>query len=326
MIKTYASLGPACSTVEVLRPMLAQGLTGLRLNLSHGTLDSFRPWLDAVHTAAVLEGVSPELIFDLQGSETRIGELSAPLTLVTGQTVSLGRTGIPADEDVVAALTPGQQILLSDGEIELTAQSVAYGSATCRVTLGGTLTSRKSLYLPNAFPDRPVLSEKDRAELPRALKWGATAIMHPFVRRRQELVELRAFLHENDLDALRLFAKVEDPTGVENLPDWMALCDEVVIARGDLGTTVPLWVLPRVQKAIAALCRKSKKPFMVCTQLLESMIHQPKPTRAELLDVYNACLDGASSLLLTGETTTGQYPVEAVTMLERLVREAEHRA
>jgi pyruvate kinase len=323
MIKTYASLGPTCCTVDTIRPMLAKGLTGLRLNLSHGALEPCLPWIDAVHTAAALEGVNPELIFDTQGSETRTGVLEKPMLLQEGQSVKVGREGIPVDADVIEVLTPGQAIVLANGAIELRVEKTGGASVLCRVTQGGELGSQKSLYLPGAFPNRPVLSAKDRRELPMARECGATAVMHPFIRRRQDLTELRAFLKQNDLEFLRIFAKVEDPTGVENLADWLDLCDEVVIARGDLGTSVPLWELPRVQKEIAKLCREGGKAFMVATEMLDSMTRRPEPTRAEVLDIYNACLDGAASVMLTGETASGDYPVESVDYLLRVVREAE---
>lgn len=323
MIQTYATLGPACYRLETLTPMLAAGLTGVRLNLSHKALVECRPWVENLQRAAVLTGTQPELIIDLQGCEIRIGELRRPMTLQTGDTVLIGKLGIPAEGDVIAAMRPEMTLLLDDGAIQLAVESVADGSARCRILRGGTLKSRKSLFLPDVDLQRPILSDKDRVDLLLAAEYGVTGIMHPFIRRRRDLEELRAAMAQKGLSHLRVFAKVEDLVGVENLADWLELADVVTIARGDLGNAMPLWQLPHVQKQISAVCRAHNKPFLLVTHLLESMTYRPIPSRAEVVDIYNACADGAAAVMLTGETAQGKYPVEAVQYLINTVREAE---
>ena len=323
MIQTYATLGPACYRVETLEPMLAAGLTGVRLNLSHKTLVECRPWVENLHRAAVLTGTQPELIIDLQGREIRIGELRRPMTLQAGDTVLIGKLGIPAEGDVIAAMRPEMTLLLDDGAIQLAVESVADGSARCRILRGGTLESRKSLFLSDVNLQRPILSDKDRVDLLLAAEYGVTGIMHPFIRDRRDLEKLRTAMAQKGLSHLRVFAKVEDLAGVENLADWLDLADVVTIARGDLGNAMPLWQLPRVQKQISAVCRAHNKPFLLVTHLLESMTYRPIPSRAEVVDIYNACADGAAAVMLTGETAQGKYPVEAVQYLISTVREAE---
>lgn len=323
MIETYATLGPACCQTDTIRAMLAQGLTGLRLNLSHKSLAECRPWLENLWTAAAIEGLEPELMIDLQGSELRTGSLRRAMTLQEGDTVLMGKLGIPVEADAMAAVAVDMEILVDDGAVKLRVESVEGGSAVCRILRGGVLESRKSLYLPGVDLDRPILTDKDKEDLLAAKDCGVTGVMHPFIRHRRDLEQLREALGEKNLSHLRIFAKVEDLVGVRNLPDWLELADVVTIARGDLGNAMPLWQLPRVQKHISAVCREKGKPFLLVTHLLESMTQNPVPTRAEVLDIYNACIDGASAVMLTGETARGKYPAEAVRYLINTVREAE---
>ena len=192
-----------------------------------------------------------------------------------------------------------------------------------RVTRGGVLTGHKSLTPEGTELHRPALCEADLADLAQAAALGVSAVMQPFVRSADDLRTVRQAMAENGLAHAELFAKVEDQTGLDALPDWMDLCDVVTIARGDLGSSLPLEQLPAAQKHIAALCRSRRKPFLVVTQLLHSMIDHPTPTRAEVLDIYNAVLDGADCLMLTGETAQGRYPLAALDWLMRVAQEAQ---
>lgn len=322
-MKTYATLGPACMQPDTLCAMLRTGLTGFRLNLSHTTLPACAPWLQQLSAAAAQTGTHPELIIDMRGSELRIGELPHPVELSVDDPIRFGRGGLPIDEDILAALRPGQMILLDDDSIRLMADSNDGHAAVCRCIQGGTLGSRKSISLPGIELERPAVSPEDHADLAVATDYGVTGIMHPFIRCRSDVEQVRHAMAQHGLSPLTLFAKVEDETGLQNLPDWIDLCDVVTIARGDLGSNLPLWKLPQAQKEIAALCCKVGKPFLVVTQLLSSMIANPSPTRAEVSDIYNACLDGASALMLTNETAQGRYPVESVEWLLRVAQEGE---
>lgn len=316
-MKTYATLGPACCEKEIIAEMLSDGLTGFRLNLSHTTLPQCAPWIYALHEAEDSCGKKAELIIDMRGGEIRIGQLAYPFPLRQGDTVELGKD-IPVDDDILSALKPGLTLLLDDGAMELTVLSA---DGKCRVERGGMLGSRKSL--SGIDLTRPAVSPEDHDDMALARLYGVTGIMHPFVRSRSDLLQVRQAMAQHGLDSLTLFAKVEDAQGLATLPDWLELADVITVARGDLGTNLPLWELPRAQKKISALCKDAGKPFLVVTQLLHSMIDHSGPTRAEVSDIYNACLDGASALMLTNETAQGSYGADAVRWLIRVAAEGE---
>ncbi len=315
-VMLYGTLGPACSDPKILERMFAEGMDGVRLNLSHTTLEESAPLLDAYRAAAKACGKRPLLLIDLQGPELRIGPLSRPLSLTAGERI--GVDAIPFPHEVLSALTDGQELLLDDGRLQLRAEDG--GLAVLR---GSVLESRKSVALPGRTIKTPALTDADRAQIQQAAEYGVTAVMQPFVRGRDDLLEVRAALNDAGLNDVRLFAKIENTAGIEALPSLLPHCDEIVIARGDLGNAVPLCELPAVQKRIAAACRQAGRDFTVVTQLLDSMTHRPVPTRAEVSDVFNAVLDGAASVMLTGETATGDYPDLAIRTLFQTVRAAE---
>ena len=317
-MRYYATLGPSCCDTAALAALLRRGITGFRLNLSHTPLAARTDWIDALHAAERETGLHAQLMIDLRGPEVRIGNMPAPLPLAEGAAVTLG-ADIPVDGDVLNALRPGMTVLLDDGAMALT----VVDGGVCRVTRGGTLTGHKSLTLEGADLRRPALCEADLADLAQAAALGVNAVMQPFVRSAGDLRVVRQTMVENGLADAELFAKVENQPGLDALPDWLALCDVVTIARGDLGSSLPLERLPAAQKRIAVLCRSRGKPFLVVTQLLHSMIDHPSPTRAEVLDIYNAVLDGADCLMLTGETAQGRYPLESADWLIRVAQEAE---
>lgn len=317
-MRYYATLGPSCCDTAALAALLRRGVTGFRLNLSHTPLAARTDWIAALHEAERKTGLRAQLMIDLRGPEVRIGDMPVPLPLAEGAAVTLG-ADIPVDGDVLDALRPGMTVLLDDGAMALT----VVDGGVCRVTRGGTLTGHKSLTLEGVDLRRPALCEADLADLSQAAALGVNAVMQPFVRSAGDLRVVRQTMAENGLADAELFAKVENQPGLDALPDWLALCDVVTIARGDLGSSLPLEQLPAAQKRIAALCRSHRKPFLVVTQLLHSMIDHPSPTRAEVLDIYNAVLDGADCLMLTGETAQGRYPLESADWLIRVAQEAE---
>ena len=317
-MRYYATLGPSCCDTAALAALLRRGVTGFRLNLSHTPLAARTDWIAALHVAERETGLRAQLMIDLRGPEVRIGDMPVPLPLAEGAAVTLG-ADIPVDGNVLDALRPGMTVLLDDGAMALT----VVDGGVCRVSRGGTLTGHKSLTLEGVDLRRPALCEADLADLSQAAALGVNTVMQPFVRSADDLCAVRAAMADSGLAHAELFAKIENQAGLDTLPDWMDLCDVVTIARGDLGSSLPLEQLPAAQKRIAALCRSRRKPFLVVTQLLHSMIDHPAPTRAEVLDIYNAVLDGADCLMLTGETAQGRYPAEASAWLIRVAREAE---
>ncbi len=318
-VKIYGTLGPACADPETLEQMFRAGMDGLRLNLSHSTLEESEPLLAACEKAARTCGLRPELLIDMQGPELRIGRLAQPMVLSPGALLPL--EAIPFSPETAAVLegcAPGQSLLLDDGKLLLQTEKTGL-----RVIRGGLLESRKSVALPGCELQSPAMTQADRAQLRQAGSWGVTAVMQPFVRSREDLLELRSALDQAGAENIRLLAKIENRRGLEKLEELIPCCDEIVIARGDLGNAMELWELPAAQKRIAAACRRRGRDFMVVTQMLDSMTHRPVPTRAELSDVFNAVLDGAASVMVTGETAAGEYPVQVIRYLSATVRQAE---
>lgn len=323
MLEIYGTLGPACGDAATLEKMLELGMTGMRLNLSHIALPQAEEWVEALHRAAQALGVRPRLLIDMQGPELRIGALGGPTHMIEGKNILLDqRGGIPLPQVVTERIRPGQELWMDDGKIRVEVFE-ACGGLRGKVLRGGVLLSRKSVAIPSQEIWLPPLTESDKENLRLAASFGVTGVMQPFVRCREDLDAVRAELAANGCGHVRLFAKIENRVGLEKLPEMLPVCDEVVIARGDLGNAVPLWELPRVQKEIAALCRAQGKDFMVVTQMLASMEHSAVPTRAEVSDIFNAVLDGAASVMVTGETAAGEYPVEVIRYLVKTAREAE---
>ena len=322
-VRIYGTLGPACADRETLGEMFRAGMDGLRLNLSHSGLEASAGLIEAFRGAAADCGKRPELLIDMQGPELRVGTLGAPIPLGVGE--ALASEAIPFPKEVREALAgaaPGQELLLDDGKLLLALERGEAGPRL-RVLRGGLLESRKSVALPGCEIRTPALTERDRAQLRRARDFGVTAVMQPFVRGPEDLRELRRALAEAGCPELRILAKIENRAGLERLAELIPCCDEIVVARGDLGNAMELWELPAVQKRIAAACRAAGRDFMVVTQMLDSMTHRPVPTRAEVCDVFNAVLDGAASVMVTGETAAGEYPVQVIRYLANTAREAE---
>lgn len=315
-LELYGTLGPACAREDILEGMFRAGMTGMRVNLSHMTLDQARPWIEIMHRAAARCGLEPDLLADLQGPEVRVGKLPAPLALKTGETVALDALLLPLP--LREMLAPGQEILLDDGKFLLE----TLDRDRAKVLRGGMLLPRKSAAVPGLTLTLPPLTPEDEDNLRRAEELGVTGVMQSFVRGREDVLALRSAFCRCGCKGIRLYAKVENRLGLETLPQWIDPADCIVIARGDLGNAIPLTRLPAAQKAIAGLAKERGKPFLVVTQLLASMEHSAVPTRAEVSDIYNAVLDGASALMLTGETAGGAFPREAMEVLCRTAQGA----
>lgn len=371
MAEIYATLGPACTQADVLEKMFAEGMTGMRLNLSHSGLKESEALIHRFWQAAQRAGVRAELLIDMQGPEARIGELHAPLHLKEAEEITfirpkqkeagevtfagpkrketgevtfagskrkeagemtfagpkrkeVGRYGgqIPIADQIFAVLEVGDHVLLDDGKLELVITSLE-PEITAHVLRGGILQKRKSLKIVDKPIAGPVLTDQDLENIRLAKDYGVTALMQPFVTEAAQLKEVRRQLIHNHGERIRIFAKIENREGVKNVRDLLPEADMIVIARGDLGNDMPLWELPAVQYRLSEICRNEGKPFLVVTQLLASMVHQPYPTRAEVSDIFHAVLDGAAAVMVTNETAVGKYPAEAVRYLYQTVQEAE---
>ena len=324
-VRIYGTIGPACKDRDTLRQMFGEGMTGVRLNLSHTTLDEAAELIESCHAAAADCGIKPELLIDMQGPELRVGRLKEAIRLTSGDLIGAADIPFPAAvKDVLEGAAYGQEVLLDDGKILLKAEQTEYaGKSMLRVIRGGLLEGRKSVALPGCSFRAAAMTQSDREQIARAGHYGVTAVMQPFVRSNDDLIEVREALDYAGCENVRLLAKIENRDGINTLEELIPHCDEIVIARGDLGNSMELWELPAAQKRISAICRKAGRDFMVVTQMLDSMTHRQVPTRAEVSDIFNAVADGAASVMVTGETAKGDYPVQVMRYLCRTVREAE---
>ena len=319
MIDIYGTLGPSCSNESILEDMFHEGMTGIRINLSHVMLADCCRQIERINSAASKAGVTPKILIDMQGPELRIGILDESITLREGDVVFLGNNGIPVQQEVIDRLECGDEIMLDDGKILVSVIEIDNAQATVSVKRGGTLTSRKSIAIVGKTIYMPTMTDADIENLKFASNFNIYGIMQPFVRNKEDLIAVRNALDENGCQDMKIFAKIENMDGVNSIKTFMKHCDEIIIARGDLGNSMPLWELPRIQKYISSVCREYNKPFMVVTQMLSSMEHCKVPTRAEVCDIYNAAGDGASSVMVTGESAIGEYPVEVIKYLKKTV-------
>ena len=327
-LEYYGTLGPSCVDKEVLKKMFECGMTGIRLNLSHRSLKDSAEWIGIYKEAAEEAFPQADLLVDLIGPEIRIGDLQEPILLKEEEQVVLTWSeeikgnAIPIPAFVEDHLNQGQKLLMDDGKIEVQVEEKLEKEVICKVLRGGKLSSRKSLALPGCQIKNPPLTLQDHENLKNAVEYGVTAVMQPFVRGKRDLIELRQALKNYGAEHIRIFAKIENMEGVEKVQELLPYCDVIVIARGDLGNAMPLSHLPVVQQQISDTCAKAGKPFMVVTQMLNSMIDCAVPTRAEVTDIFHAIESGATSIMLTGETAAGKYPVEAMKVFVDTAEEA----
>ena len=320
----YATLGDPCAKREIIDKMFRAGMTGVRLNMSHTSLSTCAPLLEKAYWPAARKAgrENAHLILDLQGPELRVGELTRPILLREGSDILLGEGGVPVPQLILDNARRGRQLSIDDGSLLLEVRRTSPTVLLCRVLRGGTLRSRKSLSLLGTDVDTPTLTSADLENLAEAGRFGVTHILQPFVRDRRDIDVLRQTLDGLGLERVQIMAKIEDRRGLDHLDEIMDAAEQICIARGDLGNSMPLWKLPGLQKDIARRCRAKGKPFCLVTQLLWSMEQRPVPTRSEVCDIYNGVLDGASSLMLTGETAAGNWPAQAVGYLVKTANEA----
>ena len=327
--KIVATLGPASDSRESLRALIDAGVDAVRFNLSHGTHEehSQKAWL--VREIAAELGRPIALIADLQGPKLRIGELEEPVVLRRGDEITVAAEAACSDGELPVApavigdvLEPGHDVLIDDGRVRLRVEGVESGRARCAVVVGGTVTSHKGVNLPGVPLPIPSLTRKDVDDLDWALETGVDFVALSFVRSAADVRDLRALLEQAGSHA-HVIAKIEKAEAVDVLDDVLAATDAVMVARGDLGVEIGPAGVPLVQKRIISKALELGKTVITATQMLETMIHSPEPTRAEASDVANAILDGTSAVMLSGETAMGEYPVEAVAYMDRIARAVE---
>ncbi len=327
--KIVATLGPATGADERIAALIEAGVNVVRVNASHGTADVRGQWVAAVRRLAEARGVPVAVLVDLQGPRIRVGALKAPRELVAGQEIVFAPEGEARKDELPTTYAElaqdarvGAGILLNDGLLSVEVTRVEPPRVWARVVDGGTLTAHKGMNLPGLQVSAPALTEKDREDVADAVQWGVDYLALSFVRRAEDMAELRNLVPP----AVKLVAKIEKATALDDLERILRASDAVMVARGDLGVELPFEEVPLVQKRLIREANRHGKPVITATQMLESMIHHPRPTRAEASDVANAILDGTDAVMLSAETATGDYPVEAVRAMDRIIRVMEPQA
>lgn len=325
------TLGPATSTQERMEELIRAGLDVARFNMSHGDHTEHKRRLDETRAASDAVGKTIGLLADLQGPKIRLGNFAeGKVDLTYGQTFTITTDDVEGDEHrasttfkgLPADVKPGDTILIDDGRIGLQAVEVTDTDVVTRVTVAGPVSNHKGINLPGVAVNVPALSEKDEDDLRWALRNDFDMIALSFVRSANDIKRVHEIMAEEGVQ-LPVIAKIEKPQAVENLDEIIDAFDGFMVARGDLGVELPLEGVPLVQKRIIRAARRWAKPVIVATQMLESMISAPRPTRAETSDVANAILDGADAVMLSGETSVGAYPIEAVQTMSRIVQKTE---
>jgi pyruvate kinase len=326
--KIVCTIGPATAGPEMVEQLAWSGMDAARLNFSHGDHETHLAAIQAVRRAQELIGRPLAIIADLQGPKLRIAADAEPRSVMPGDTLVFagdgtkpGEVGVTFDRLAEVAF-PGQELLIADGAVRVRVTDVRGGRVETRVEVGGLVSAGKGMNLPGIQLPIPSMTEKDEADLEFALEHGADYVALSFVRTADDVAELRERIDAAGARA-RVIAKIEKAEAIERLEEIVEAADGVMVARGDLGVEIGAAEVPLVQKLIIRTAREAGRTVITATQMLESMIHQPEPTRAEASDVANAVLDGTSAVMLSGETAAGAYPLEAVATMNRIVRAVE---
>jgi pyruvate kinase len=326
--KIVATLGPASSGQSVIANLFAAGADVFRINMSHTSHERMRELVAAIRAVETEHGRPIGILVDLQGPKLRVGSFAnGPATLIKGETFVLDGDSRPGDAarvhlphpEIFAAVEPGHTLLLDDGKIRLLATEVEGERIVTRVEVGGKLSDRKGVSLPDTVIPFSALVEKDRSDLEAALDAGIDWVALSFIQRPEDIAEAKKITRGR----AAVMAKIEKPQAVHRLGEIIEVADSLMVARGDLGVEMPLEKVPGVQKLMTRTARRSGKPVVVATQMLESMISSPVPTRAEVSDVSTAIFEGADAVMLSAESAAGQYPVEAVATMNRIAEEVE---
>ena len=331
--KIVCTLGPASSTKKIIAAMADAGMNVVRLNFSHGLHEEHAEKIRLVKEVREEKHIPLPIILDTKGPEFRIKTFkNGKIELKEGDTFSFTTEEVEGDQHRVGVsypglctdMKPGDKILLNNGLIVFIVKEVKAPDVICTVKVGGELSNRKSMFFPEKELNMVFLSEQDKADLLFGIEQGIDFVALSFVSRAQDVLDARQFLNEHDGKDIDIIAKIENRAGVRNLKEIMEVSDGIMVARGDLGVEIPYEELPDTQKGMISSCRIYGKRVITATEMLESMIHNPRPTRAEISDVANAVYDGTSAVMLSGETAAGAFPVESVAAMAKIVERAEN--
>ncbi|MBU3030832.1 pyruvate kinase [Paracoccus marinaquae] len=327
-VKIVATLGPASGSKEMIRALFEAGADVFRLNMSHGSHDDHRARHAEIREIEAETGRPIAILADLQGPKLRVGQFgSGPQELAVGDRFRFDLDSAPGDTrrvqlphpEIFEALTEGSELLVNDGKIRLRVDRCGHDFADCTVTVAGTISDRKGVNVPDVVLPLAALSAKDRDDLEFACELGVDWLALSFVQRPEDVEEAIALAQGR----AAVLSKIEKPAAVRAFDQILAVSDGIMVARGDLGVELPVHSVPPIQKRLVRLCRAAAKPVIVATQMLESMIESPMPTRAEVSDVANAIYEGADAVMLSAESAAGSYPVEAVTTMDSVARSVE---
>ena len=330
--KIVCTLGPASDTEEIISAMADAGMNVARINFSHGTHEQHAHKIAMVKKVREEKQIALPIMLDTKGPEFRIRTFKDHKVMLNeGDTFTFTTEEIEGDETRVSVsykgicedMLPGDKILLNNGLMVFEVKEVRAPDVICRVVIGGELSDRKSMFFPDKELKLTYLSEQDKADLLFGIEQNVDFVACSFVSKAQDILDVRKFLNDHGSTDIDLIAKIENRSGVNNLDEILAVSDGIMIGRGDMGVEIPYEELPDIQKKIINACRIAGKRCITATEMLESMIKNPRPTRAEISDVANAVYDGSSAIMLSGETAAGMYPVESVRAMARIAMQAE---
>ena len=332
--KIICTIGPASDSEEVLTKMCRAGMNVARLNFSHGTHEEHKEKIDLIKRVREKLDLPIAIMLDTQGPEYSIKTFkNERITLKDGDKFTLTTEDVEGDETIVSVtyehlideLSVGDRVLVNNGLVILEVESVENKRAECRVIAGGELSNRKSMHFPNKVLNQDYLSEQDKSDLLFGIANDVDFVAASFVSRKSDIAAMREFLNLNGGEDIDIIAKIENRAGVDNIDDICEIADGIMVARGDLGVEIPFVEVPSVQKYLIEKCRLLGKRVITATEMLESMINNPRPTRAEISDVANAVYDGSSAVMLSGETAAGKYPIAAVKSMAEVAEFTESR-
>ena len=330
--KIVCTIGPASEKPEVFRAMCLAGLNVARLNFSHGTHEEHQKKIDMIKSVREELDLPIPIMLDTKGPEYRIKTFeNGRITLQDGDAFTFTTRDVVGNEQIVsvsyaglaADLSVGDRILVNNGLVIFQVEAIEDTEIKCRVITGGVLSDRKSMSFPGKVMRQKYLSEQDKSDLLFGIRNGVEFVAASFVSCKQDLIDLKTFLKENGGEHIDVIAKIENRHGVDNIDEICSVCEGVMVARGDLGVEVPFTELPAIQKHLITKCRLLGKRVITATEMLESMINNPRPTRAEISDVANAVYDGTSAIMLSGESAAGKYPIESVRTMSEIAEETE---
>lgn len=331
--KIVCTMGPNSDQPGMLESLIDAGMDVARFNFSHGDHEEHKERMDRLKAIRQEKKIPVAILLDTKGPEIRTGllEKGGKVSLKAGDSLILTTQEVTGNaqrisvsyKDLPADLKEGNTILVDDGLIELKVEFLSETEISCRVINGGELGERKGVNVPNVAVNLPAITEKDKQDILFGIRQGIDYIAASFVRKAEDVLEIKEFLRENQGDHIDVIAKIENAEGVENIDSIIAAADGIMVARGDLGVEIPAYQVPHVQKTIIEKCNHHYKPVITATQMLDSMIRNPRPTRAEVTDVANAIYDGTDAIMLSGETAMGKYPLEAVEMMTHIALETE---